>query len=63
MKKYSNLKSFKEVSQPPALNQILSKDKGSSHIYQKMLVDEKDITGYKRWSKITQFSKIVHSVA
>ena len=49
MKKYSNLKSFKEVSQPPALNQILSKEKGSSHIYQKMLNDEKDITGYKRW--------------
>ena len=55
--KYSNLKSFKEVTQPPALNQIMSKEKGSSHIYKKMIIAEKDITGFNRWSKITSFSK------
>ena len=56
MNKYASLKTFKEVTQPPALNQILSKEKGSSHIYQQLIVSEKDITGYKRWSKITNFS-------
>ena len=48
MNKYASLKTFKEVTQPPALNQILSKEKGSSHIYQQLIVSEKDITGYKR---------------
>ena len=57
LNKYSSLKPFKEVTQPPALNQIMSKEKGSSHIYQKMIVNEKDITGFNRWSKVINFSK------
>ena len=57
LKKYSSLKPLKEITQPPALNQIMSKEKGSSHIYQKLIVYEKDITGFNRWSKITNFSK------
>ena len=54
--KYSDLKSLKEVITAPALNSILSKEKGSSHIYQKLLGSEKDFTGLKRWFKISKIS-------
>ena len=40
----------------PALNHIMSKEKGSSDIYQKFIVFKKEITGFQRWSKITDFS-------
>ena len=56
MDKYSNLKPFKEVTVAPALNSIMSKEKGSSNIYQNFITFEKDITGFKRWSKKTDIS-------
>ena len=55
--KYSNLKPFKEVIFAPALNSIMSKERGSSHIYQKFTPSEKDITGFTRWCKKTNISK------
>ena len=56
MDKYSNLKPFKEVTVAPALNSIMSKEKGSSNIYQNFIAFEKDITGFKRWCKKTNIS-------
>ena len=53
---YSQLKPYKEVIHTPALNHIMSKEKGSSDIYQKFIVFKKEITGFQRWSKITDFS-------
>ena len=55
--KYSNLKPFKEVIFAPALNSIMSKEKGSSNIYQKLIASEKNITGFERWCKKTNISK------
>ena len=34
----------------------MSKEKGSSDIYQKFIVFKKEMTGFQRWSKITDFS-------
>ena len=34
----------------------MSKEKGSSNIYQKLIALDKDITGFKRWSKIWDIS-------
>ena len=46
---YSQLKPYKEVIHTPALNHIMSKEKGSSDIYQKFIVFKKEMTGFQRW--------------
>ena len=56
LNKYSRLKPLKEVVQSPALNHIMSKEKGSSDIYKTFIALRKEITGFQRWSKIINLS-------
>ena len=42
--------------QSPALNHIMSKEKGSSDIYKTFVDLRKEITGFQRWSKIINLS-------
>ena len=55
--KYSNLKPFKEVIFAPALNSIMSKEKGSSNIYQKLIASEKILQVLKDGVKKQTFLK------
>ena len=54
---HSELKPFKAIEHSPVLNIIMSNKKGSSFIYKSMIPKEKEITGYKRWTNNTDFTK------
>ena len=46
LNKFSSLKPLKEVIQSPALNHIMSKEKGSSDIYKTFIALRKEIKGF-----------------
>ena len=57
LKRYSHLLPFKDVQHDPALNKILMKEKGTSHIYQEMITITQEITGHKRWSITNELTR------
>ena len=55
-RKYSYLKTTKDINYQSPINKILMNKKGASNIYRELVFTEEDITGLSRWLKVTNIT-------